>query len=90
MKKVDIYTSNSCPYCHRAKELLSAKGVIYTELKIDGNAELSAQAVERSGGMRTLPQIFVENHHVGGYDDLKLLDQKGKLDLLLGLGHRFK
>ena len=85
MKKIDIYTSNLCPYCHRAKSLLSAKGVTFNEFKIDGNAELSKEAVQRSGGMRTVPQIFIENHHVGGYDDLNLLNQKGDLDLLLGL-----
>jgi glutaredoxin 3 len=85
MKKVDIYTSGSCPYCHRAKDLLHTKGIPYTEIKIDGNAELSAQVVERSGGMKTVPQIFVENHHVGGYDELKCLDQQGKLDSLLGI-----
>jgi glutaredoxin 3 len=85
MKKIDIYTSNLCPYCHRAKSLLNAKGVTFNEFKIDGNTKLSQEAVERSGGMRTVPQIFIENHHVGGYDDLNLLDQKGKLDLLLGI-----
>jgi glutaredoxin 3 len=85
MKKVDIYTSSMCPYCHNAKALLSSKGVTFNELKIDGNTRLSAEAVQRSGGMRTVPQIFIENHHVGGYDDLNLLDQKGKLDPLLGI-----
>jgi glutaredoxin 3 len=85
MKKVDIYTSSSCPYCHRAKALLRAKGVALNEFKIDGNAQLSAEAVQRSGGMRTVPQIFIENHHVGGYDDLISLDQKGGLDILLGI-----
>lgn len=85
MKKVEIYTSSLCPYCHRAKSLLSTKGVIFDELQIDGNKQLSEEAVQRSGGMRTVPQIFIENHHVGGYDDLNMLDQKGKLNLLLGI-----
>jgi glutaredoxin 3 len=85
MKKVDIYTSSSCPYCHRAKALLRAKGAALNEFKIDGNAQLGAEAVQRSGGMRTVPQIFIENHHVGGYDDLISLDQKGGLDILLGI-----
>ena len=85
MKKIDIYTSSLCPYCHRAKELLRAKGITFNEFNIDGNSKLSAEVVERSGGMRTVPQIFVENHHVGGYDDLKFLEQKGELDLLLGI-----
>jgi glutaredoxin 3 len=61
------------------------KGVIFNELKIDGNKQLSEEAVQRSGGMRTVPQIFIENHYVGGYDDLNLLDQKGKLNFLLGI-----
>jgi glutaredoxin 3 len=85
IKKIDIYTSNLCPYCHRAKALLRAKGATFNELKIDGNAELSAEAAQRSGGMKTVPQIFIENHHVGGYDELNMLDQKGQLNLLLGL-----
>jgi glutaredoxin 3 len=85
IKKIDIYTSNLCPYCHRAKELLRAKGLTFNELRINGNAELSAEVVERSGGMRTVPQIFIENHHVGGYDELNMLDQKGQLNSLLDL-----
>ena len=85
MKKVEIYTSSLCPYCHRAKALLSTKGVTFNELKIDGNKQLSEEAVQRSGGMRTVPQIFIENHHVGGYDELNMLDQKGQLNSLLGL-----
>ncbi len=85
MRQVDIYTSSTCPYCHRAKDLLRAKGVSFKEYIIDGNNRLCAEAVERSGGMRTVPQIFIENHHVGGYDDLKELDRQGKLDFLLGI-----
>lgn len=85
MKKVELYTSSSCPYCIRAKNLLSGKGVFYRELIVDGRPELVAESVRRSGGMRTVPQIFIENHHVGGYDDLAALDKSGKLNALLGL-----
>ncbi len=87
MVKIDVYTSVSCPYCIRAKSLLKSKGVQFNELIIDGNPELIAESVKRSDGMRTVPQIFIENYHVGGYDDLSTLDQIGKLDSLLGLNN---
>jgi len=85
MIKIDIFTTHSCPYCTRAKALLKSKGVLFNEFKIDGNPELIAESVKRSEGMRTVPQIFIEDYHVGGYDDLAALDQKGKLDSLLGI-----
>ena len=85
MINIDIYTSRSCPYCIRAKSLLKSKGVLFNELEVDGQPELIAEAVKRSDGMRTVPQIFIENYHVGGYDDLADLDRIGKLDSLLGL-----
>lgn len=85
MKKVDIYTSSTCPYCVRAKNLLKNKGVLYRELIVDGKPELIAESVMRSDGMRTVPQIFIENYHVGGYDELSALDKSGKLNSLLGL-----
>ena len=85
MKKIDIYTSNACPYCARAKNLLKNKGVSYRELIIDGNPELISESVQRSDGMRTVPQIFIEDYHVGGYDELSVLDKSGALNVLLGL-----
>ena len=85
MKKIDIYTSSTCPYCVRAKNLFKNKGVSYREVIIDGNPELIAESVQRSDGMRTVPQIFIENHHVGGYDELSALDKSGRLNSLLGL-----
>jgi glutaredoxin 3 len=85
MIKIDIYTSRTCPYCIRAKALLKGKGISFTEFEVDGNPELIAESVKRSDGMRTVPQIFIENYHVGGYDDLNRLDQNGKLDAMLGL-----
>ncbi|MEZ4576799.1 MAG: glutaredoxin 3 [Desulfobacterales bacterium] len=86
MIKIDIYTSRTCPYCIRYPgALLKGKGVSFTEFEVDGNPELIAESVKRSDGMRTVPQIFIENYHVGGYDDLNRLDQNGKLDAMLGL-----
>ncbi|MDA3897966.1 MAG: glutaredoxin 3 [Desulfobacteraceae bacterium] len=82
---IDIYTSRSCPYCIRAKSLLKSKGVKFNELEVDGNPELIAESVKRSDGMRTVPQIFIEKFHVGGYDNLVDLDKDGKLDPLLEL-----
>jgi len=83
--KIDIYTSSSCPYCVRAKNLLQEKGVQFSELSIDSNPELISESVKRSAGMRTVPQIFIDSFHVGGYDDLAELERVGKLDQLLGL-----
>ena len=88
MVAVDIYTSRSCPYCIRAKDLLSDKGIRFREVLVDGNPEVVSEAVKRSGGRRTVPQIFIENYHVGGYDDLSQLDIDGKLDSMLGLNAR--
>lgn len=84
---IDIYTSRSCPYCIRAKSFLKSKGVKFNELEVDGNPELIAESVKRSDGMRTVPQIFIENFHVGGYDNLVSLDKDGKLDSLLKLNN---
>ena len=83
MKQVVIYSSSSCPYCIMGKELLESKGIDYKELRIDINPELVAEVVKKSGGQRTVPQIFIDDYHVGGYDDLSALDNKGELDVLL-------
>ena len=88
MVAVDIYTSRSCPYCIRAKDLLSGKGIRFRELLVDGNPEIISEAVKRSGGRRTVPQIFIENYHVGGYDELSQFDNDGKLDSMVGLNAR--
>ena len=85
MKNVTIYTTRVCPYCIRAKRLLEKKGVSYEELKVDINPELVEEAVEKSGGLRTVPQIFIEDYHVGGCDELYALDAENKLNDLLGL-----
>jgi len=84
MANVDIYTSSSCPYCIRAKQLLESKNVKYRELVIDDDVNLIAESIERSNGKRTVPQIFIENCHIGGYDELNQLHNEGKLDAMLG------
>ena len=81
--KVEIYTWQTCPYCIRAKMLLWWKGVNFTEYKIDGNTEARNKMAERANGGRTVPQIFINNQHIGGCDDLYQLDRQTQLDPLL-------
>lgn len=81
--KVEIYTWQTCPYCIRAKMLLSWKGVKFIEYKIDGDGAARVKMAERANGRRTVPQIFVNNQHIGGCDDLYQLDTEGKLDSIL-------
>jgi len=83
MKPVKVYTTNYCPYCDRAKSLLSRKGVPYEEIDVTGDDEMRVKLVEMSGGLRTVPQIWVGDTHVGGFDRLSELDRSGKLDELL-------
>ena len=84
MAEVEIYSSMYCPFCHRAKRLLSTKGVEFKEIDVDRDSARRAEMVERAKGRRTVPQIFIDGQHVGGCDDLYALDQAGKLDPLLG------
>ena len=86
MAQVEIYSSMFCPFCHRAKRLLESKGAAFTEIDVDGDPERRAEMVQRAQGRRTVPQIFIDGHHVGGCDDLYALDRAGKLDPLLGGG----
>jgi glutaredoxin 3 len=81
--KVEIYTWQTCPYCIRAKMLLWWKGVQFQEYKIDGDEAARAKMAERANGRRTVPQIFINNQHIGGCDDLYQLDTQSKLDPLL-------
>ena len=83
MKQVTMYTSKSCPFCIRAKGLLAKKNVEVRELRVDENSDYITEAVEKSGGLRTVPQIFIEDFHVGGCDELYALENEGKLDGLL-------
>lgn len=83
MQTVTIYSTRACPYCMRAKALLSAKQVAYTEIMIDTDPVKRAEMEQKSGGRRSVPQIFIGEHHVGGFDELYALDRKGELDPLL-------
>ena len=83
MADVEIYTSPLCGFCHAAKRLLTQKGVAFTEIDVGGNRESRQQMLARAAGRHTVPQIFVGDTHVGGYDDLAALDREGKLDPLL-------
>ena len=84
MPKVEMYTTAVCPYCVRAKHLLMRKGVEWEEIRIDHNHEQMRVMMERSR-RHTVPQIFIDDHHVGGFDDLAQLESYGKLDAMLGL-----
>lgn len=84
MAKVEVYSTTYCPYCVRAKQLLDAKDVDYTEIDVTGDEAARMALVEKSGGRKTVPQIFINGVSVGGYDDLRLLEESGKLDVLLG------
>lgn len=83
MADVTIYTRQFCPYCTRAVALLEKKGVAFLEIDAGMDVKKKAEMVERSGGARTFPQIFVGTTHVGGCDDLMAMDRAGKLDPLL-------
>ncbi|MDN5786962.1 glutaredoxin 3 [Pseudorhodobacter sp.] len=83
MKPVEIYTSPLCGYCHAAKRLLTNKGVTFTEHDVSRDPAARADMVRRANGGRTVPQIFIGAQHVGGSDDLHMLERTGKLDALL-------
>ncbi len=82
-KKVEIYYWTTCPFCVRALALLDSKAVQYTGYDITGDEAARAKMVERTGGPKTVPQIFIDDTLIGGCDDLHALDDKGKLDSLL-------
>ena len=83
-QQVVVYSTGWCPYCERAKGLLERKGVAYHEIKVDENPAERAAMLARSGGRRTVPQIFFGERHIGGFDELYALDKAGELDKLLG------
>jgi glutaredoxin 3 len=83
MPKIEIYTKFLCPYCSRAKALLSGKNAPFEEIDISTDRMLRTQMIERANGRTTVPQIFINGDHIGGSDDLAALDQKGGLDPLL-------
>ncbi len=82
MAKVIIYSSDWCPYCTRAKQLLRSKDVAFEEIKVDGKAALRAQMAEKAK-RTSVPQIWIGELHVGGCDELFALERAGKLDALL-------
>lgn len=81
--EIVMYSTAWCGYCQRARNLLERKGAAFREIKIDEDTNERAVMLERSGGRRTVPQIFIGERHVGGYDDLAALDRAGELDKLL-------
>ncbi|CAN7342044.1 glutaredoxin 3 [Pseudomonas sp. LjRoot71] len=82
MQPVVIYSSDWCPYCIRAKQLLTHKGVTFNEIKVDGQPDARAE-MTRKAGRTSVPQIWIGDRHVGGCDDLYALERAGKLDALL-------
>jgi glutaredoxin 3 len=83
MPVVEVYSKSYCPFCVRAKALLEQKSVAYQEIKIDENPALRPQMIKRSNGSTTVPQIFINDKHVGGCDELYALHYEGLLDPLL-------
>jgi len=81
--KVEIYTWSRCPFCLRAKALLSSKGVDFTEYCIDGDESARQVMAERANGRRSLPQVFINDQHIGGCDEIYALNAEGQLDPLL-------
>lgn len=84
MPDVTLYATKTCPYCVRARRLLDRKGVAYQEIAVDLDPRQMAEMVERSR-RHTVPQIFIGDRHIGGYDDMALLDACGELDPLLAV-----
>lgn len=82
MAKVEMYSTRFCPYCILARQLLSKKGVAFSDTDVGGNPEMRQKLRERTG-RRTVPQIFINGRSVGGYDDISELDRRGELDRLL-------
>jgi glutaredoxin 3 len=81
--KVEIYTWTTCPFCIRAKTLLRNKGIDFIEYNIDGDEIARNEMSKRANGKRSLPQIFINDAHIGGCDDIHTLERQGKLDQLL-------
>lgn len=84
MPKIELFSTAVCPYCVAAKNLLKSKGLEWSEVRIDTDPAQRDAMLARSGGRRTVPQIFINDQHVGGFDDLLAADRSGKLAELLG------
>ena len=85
MKKIKIYTTPYCPFCIRAKKLLNSKNVLLEEIDLSEKPEKFEEMVSRSNGARTVPQIFINETHIGDCDFIHELDNKGELDKILGI-----
>lgn len=81
---IRVYSTAFCGYCERAKALLGRKGLEYTEIRVDQEPAQREEMLRLSGGRRTVPQIFIGERHVGGFDELYALERKGELDSLTG------
>ena len=85
MARVEVYSTLFCPYCARAKSLLEKKGVDYVTIDVMEDSTRREEMLKRTGGRRTVPQIFIDGEHIGGFDDMAALDRAGKLDGKHGL-----
>jgi len=85
MAKVVLYTKSYCPYSKNCKEYLDEKGVEYTEMVIDDDPALTKEMEQKSGRRTDTPQVFINDHHIGSFDDLKALESQGELDKMLDL-----
>jgi len=84
-KNIEIYCSQFCGYCHRAKILLENKGIEFNEISVDNNPDKREEMIGRSGGVTSVPQIFIGDEHIGGCDDLYALEAQDLLNEKLGL-----
>ncbi len=80
MAKIEVYSGDYCPYCMRAKALLKQRGLEFNEYNVQSEPEKRVEMAKRAPGARTIPQIFINDRHVGGCDDLYALDKKGELE----------
>jgi glutaredoxin 3 len=85
MPDIEIYTQPWCPFCERAMHILTTKGVEFREIDAPNGSQARVEARKRSGGLTSVPQIFIAGEHIGGCDDLMALDRAGKLNALLGV-----
>ena len=83
MARVTVYTTNWCPYCRAAERLLQDKGVDYNRIDVHGDHQTRRWLVEATGGRTTVPQIFINDQSIGGFDELSALDRRGDLDPML-------
>jgi glutaredoxin 3 len=86
MSRIVLYTSPFCGFCHAAKRLLARKGQSFVEIDVIDDEEKRAEMISRAFGLRTVPQIFIDGRHIGGYEEIAALEREGKLDALLDEG----